>query len=131
LYAGLTRIVSFPQVAMMSRITLNLKKSVGRAPDVQPELPSMFTQGNLSVNLDLKTGFTSQRGRANSKSGGEFAMISVAPPSSGKGNWVEEESDSWSESGRVMVSSRVNELRTIGGTLRFADAPPKGTRGGK
>jgi len=118
----------------MSRITLNLKKSVGRAHDVQPELPSMFTQGNLNVNPDLKIvtpGFTSQRGRANSKPGGEFAMISVAPPLAGKENWVEEESDSWDESGRVTVFSRVNELRTIGGKVRFVDAPPKGTRGGK
>jgi hypothetical protein len=115
--------LSFPQVAMMSRITLNLKKSVGRTHDVQLELPSMFTQGNLS-----KLVFTSQRGHANSKSGGEFAMISVAPSSSWKGNWVEE-SDFWDESGRV--SSRVNELRTIGGTLRFADTQPKGMRGGK
>jgi len=57
----------------------------------------VFTQGNLNVNPDLKIitpGFTSQRGRANSKSGGEFAMISVAPPLAGKENWAEEESDS-------------------------------------
>ena len=109
----------------MSRITLNLKKSVGRTHDVQLELPSMFTQGNLS-----KIVFTSQRGCANSKSSGEFAMKSLAPSSAGKRGWVEE-SAFWDESGRVTVSSRVDELRTIGGTLRFADAQPKGTRGGK
>ena len=114
----------------MSRITLNLKKSV--ESDVQPELPSMFTQGYLSVNPDLNIvtpGFTSQN-RAHSESGGEFAMKSVAPSSARKGNWVEEE-DSWDESGRLTVSSRVNKPRTIGGTLRFADAQVKVTRGGK
>ena len=113
----------------MSRITLNLKKSV--ESDVQPELPSMFTQGYLSVNPDLNIvtpGFTSQN-RAHSESGGEFAMKSVAPSSARKGNWMEE--DSWDESGRLTVSPRVNEPRTIGGTLRFADAQPKGTRSGK
>jgi hypothetical protein len=110
---------------MMSRITLNLKKSVGKTHDVQPKLPSMFTQGNLS-----KLVFTNQRGCANSKSGGKFAMKSLAPSSAGKRNWVEE-SDFWDESGRVTVSSQVNELRTIGGTLRFADTQPKGTCGGK
>jgi hypothetical protein len=108
---------------MMSRITLNLKKSVGRAQNIQPELPSMFTQGSLSVKPDLKIvtpGFTSH-----SKSGGEFAMKSLTSSSAKKGNWEEEE-DSWDESGRV--SSRVNELRTIGGTLRFSDAQPKGEK---
>ena len=118
---------------MMSRITLNLKKFVERTYDVQPELPSMFTQGNLDVNSDLTPGFTSQRGHANSKPGGEFAMESIAPSSAGEGNWVEEsdESDSWDESGRVTVSSRVNELRMIGDTLTFAPTRPIGTRGWK
>jgi hypothetical protein len=117
---------------MMSRITLNLKKSVGRAQNIQPELPSVFTQGSLSVKPDLKIvtpGFTSQRGRAYSKSGGEFAMKSLASSLAKKGNWEEE--DSWDESGTLTVSSRVNELRTIGGTLRFPDAQPKGARGEK
>jgi hypothetical protein len=114
---------------MMSRITLNLKKFVERerTRDVQQEL---FTQGNLNVN----PGFTSQRSRANPKPGGEFAMKSIPPSSAGKGNRVEgesDESDSWDESGRVTVSSRVNELRTIGGTLMFAPAQPIGTRGWK
>jgi len=118
----------------MSRITLNLKKSVGRAQTIQPELPSMFTQGSLNVKPELKIvtpGFTGQRGRAHSKSGGEFAMKSLASSAARKGNWEEEEEDPWDESGRLTVSSRVNELRTIGGTLRFPDAQPKGTRGGK
>jgi len=124
---------------MMSRITLNLKRFVERAHDVQPEVPSMFTQGNLNANPDLNIvtpGFTSQGSRANSKPGGEFAMKILAPSSSGKGNWMEsldesDESDSRDESGRVTVSSRVNELRTIGGTLMFAPTQPIGTHGWK
>ena len=56
-------------------------------------------------------------------------MINVAPPAPKKPNWEDEE-DMWDDSGRTTLSSRVNELRTIGGTLRFPDIT-KGPRGGK
>ena len=122
----------------MSRITLNLRKSVGRVHEIQAEIPSMFMRGGFSVDPGIKIampGFRSQRGRANSKSsGGEFAMMSFTPPSPWKGNlngWANggilEESDSWED--RASISSRVDELRTIGGTLRFADGEWKGAHG--
>jgi len=118
---------------MMSRITLNLRKSVGRVHGLQVEMPSMFMQSRFSVDPGIRTvtpAFKSQRGRANSKSsGGEFAMISFTPPSPGKWNgWANggilEESDSWEER-----ATRVDELRTIGGTLRFANGEQKGPHG--
>ena len=53
---------------MMSRITLNLKKSVHKVHDtgIRPELPSLFTQqSRLHANSNIKIvtpGFDSQRG---------------------------------------------------------------------
>lgn len=55
-------------VTMMSRITLNLKKSVHKVHDdhIRPELPSLFTQqSRLHANSNIKIvtpGFDNQRG---------------------------------------------------------------------
>lgn len=75
-------------VTMMSRITLNLKKSVHKVhdPHIRPELPSLFTQqSRLHPNSNIKIvtpGFDNQR-----RVGPTFATDSVDTTFLGSGDW--------------------------------------------